>query len=139
MHNSLFQKICKIFLIFFHFGPVWDKVPVERYMERDVDARYRIVKRFIINVMKVQTCDDEEKFLAEEQTAKEGLAILENMFQMLVCGVLYWKAKWQEVHVVEERRSGNTNLLLRAWQPYTFLGFYFVRKAKLVDIFRDTS
>lgn len=39
--------------------------------------------------MEVQTCDEEEKFLAEEQTAKEGLAILENMFQMLVCGVLY--------------------------------------------------
>lgn len=44
---------------------------------------------FTINVMEVQTCDEEEKFLAEEQTAKEGLAILENMFQMLVCGVLY--------------------------------------------------
>lgn len=39
--------------------------------------------------MEVQTCDEEEKFLAEEQTVKEGLAILENMFQMLVCGVLY--------------------------------------------------
>lgn len=75
--------------------------------------------------MKVQTCDDEEKFLAEEQTAKEGLAILENMFQMLVCGVLYWKAKWQEVHVVEERRSGNANLLLRAWQPYTYFRLLF--------------
>lgn len=37
--------------------------------------------------MEVQTCDEEEKFLAEEQTAKEGLAILENMFQMLVSGL----------------------------------------------------
>lgn len=72
------------------FGPLWNKVPVEeRYTERDVDARKRIVKSFTINVMEVQTCDEEEKFLAEEQTAKEGLAILENMFQMLVCGVLY--------------------------------------------------
>jgi hypothetical protein len=34
------------------------------------------------------TCDDEENFLAEEQTDREGLAILENMFQLLILRVL---------------------------------------------------
>lgn len=57
----------------------------------------------------MQTCDDEENFLAEVQTPTDGLAILENMFQLLICCVLYGKAEWQEVQSKGERMSGNVN------------------------------
>lgn len=54
---------------------------------------FTIFGKYKLIAITMQTCDDEENFLAEVQTPTDGLAILENMFQLLIFCVLYGKAE----------------------------------------------